>query len=174
MEFLAHFFGSKAPPGAADRRERAMAIQRQLGAQALQATSGDALGLPDGFDLRFEIIVLFAARVLYAWRQEQVPQEALQALWEALFEGFDYSLRQRGHSDIRMSARMRKLFRHATGRRDAYITAWETRDHQALRRAVARNCLDGAPADDPRVDALLQRAEGMHADPAVILNQNST
>jgi hypothetical protein len=138
------------------QRPVALVVYNQVAGQAVRLAESGRLQLADDFSLRFEVVVFFIARVLFLWRQDNKPEAALQALWETTFEGFDHTLRQRGVNDIRMAARMNKLFRYATGRRDAYLAAWTTDDTAALHAAMARNVLNGASPDDLRVGILLE------------------
>lgn len=138
---------------------RAEALQRydRCAQAALQLAGTGGLGLEDDFNLRFELMILFASQALHRMRlaSGQPDSPAAQALWEMVFEGFDHSLRQRGVVDLRMAGRMRKLLLHATGRRNAYLAAWEAGDEGLLREAIARNVLNLAPADDARVAVVL-------------------
>ncbi|MBF0283947.1 MAG: hypothetical protein HQL51_05760 [Magnetococcales bacterium] len=134
--------------------QRAREIHGDLTARALALSGSGQLALPDYFPLRFELLTLLIAARLQRFHRE--GEEAMvQALWDMTFEGFDYSLRSRGISDLRMASRIRKLLRGATGRRDVYILALEQGDETALRNAIARNVLDHAPPEDPRVERLL-------------------
>lgn len=131
-------------------------LHNHLAQRALALAESGALGLADGFDLRFEVMVLLVSAALHHLGTRQGRQgAALARLWELTFEGFDFSLRQRGVMDVRMGKRMQKLFQHATGRRNAYLDALDQGDETALAAAVARNVLDGAPATDPRVGMVL-------------------
>ncbi|MBF0155932.1 MAG: ubiquinol-cytochrome C chaperone family protein [Magnetococcales bacterium] len=144
----------------AEWRIRALAVHDRLVARALELAGGGRLEMEDGFDLRFDLVVLFVSRTLYALNNRGDQGRRLQqALWDALFEGLDHSLRQRGVNDIRMAPRMRRLFRDATGRRDAYLAAWRDGDDPAIRRAVGRNVLNGAAGDDPRVAVIIAEFE---------------
>jgi hypothetical protein len=142
----------------------------------------ETLHIRNDFSLRFEIMVLLTTAVLYRLRhagsdrvngeppacQEGIvappgDPDAVAALWEITFEGFEYSLRQHGVNDIRISARMRKLLMHATGRRNAYLLALEDSDPDVLRHAIGRNVLNGAEPDDPRIDRFVQEVQSLLA-----------
>ncbi|MBF0158683.1 MAG: hypothetical protein HQL58_04105 [Magnetococcales bacterium] len=132
--------------------------------RTLDLTSNGVLDLPDDFSLRFEVLVFLVAVALHHFRQHvasnPLHQQRAQQLWEITFEGFDHGLRQKGVSDIRMSARMHKLLQQATGRRNAYLTALEQGDELLLRQAISRNILnqpDAVTVVDPRVERLLER-----------------
>lgn len=145
-------------------RGQAMTIYDQLAERTLALTGGDHLGLPDDFALRFDVMVLLVAGVLRRMRQREDAKELAQCLWEMTFEGFDESLRSRGVTDVRMAARMNKLLAQATGRRNAYLMAWDAGDVPALREAVGRNVLNGADPQDSRVDILLEAVQGMEQE----------
>ncbi|MBF0614697.1 MAG: hypothetical protein HQL92_06040 [Magnetococcales bacterium] len=127
----------------------------RLAAMTLTLTRDERLGVTDDFPLRFDVMVLLVAGVLFHWRTRQ-DQAWSHALWEMTYEGFEESLRNRGVTDMGMGRRMKKLFRQGTGRRDAFLAAWEAGDPDAVRAAVARNVLNGADPADSRVDCLLE------------------
>ena len=138
------------------RRMTGRAVYNRLAERTTALVESGELGLDDDFALRFEVAVLLATGTLFQWRVSGKDDPDLaQAFWEEVFEGFDHSLRQRGVTDVRMAARMRKVLVHGTGRRKAYLTALESRDKNALREAIGRNVLNDAPGEDPRVDRLL-------------------
>jgi len=135
-------------------RQQALTINNQLVQRAEDLASGGTLYIDDDFNHRFEIMVFFAARILFEFRENHAFSHVF---WETIFDGFDYSLRERGVNDIRIGARMNKLHAHATGRRNAFLAAWEGDDKIALADAIARNILNGASPDDPRVAVLLEQ-----------------
>lgn len=142
------------------RRMTGRALYNRVAARTAALAESGELGLEDDFSLRFEVVVLFASGTLFQWRVSgRDDPDLAQAYWEEVFEGFDHSLRQRGVTDVRMAARMRKLLVHGTGRRKAYLTALESGDKNALRDAIGRNVLNDVPGSDPRVDRLLDELE---------------
>ncbi|MBF0589063.1 MAG: ubiquinol-cytochrome C chaperone family protein [Magnetococcales bacterium] len=127
-------------------RKRGSALHAELIDRVLPITSDGRLGIEDGFELRFEVLVLLVSSMLI--RLHQIGKKELAAtLWEITFEGFDHSLRQQGVTDMAIGKRMRKLLLHATGRRTAYIEAMEKSDIVALEEAIQRNVLSGASKD---------------------------
>ncbi|MBF0625538.1 MAG: ubiquinol-cytochrome C chaperone family protein [Magnetococcales bacterium] len=148
-------------------RPRVVAEHGALVERALDWSGAGWLELEDRFDLRFEVLILLVSVRLHDLRhgipapdgREGLPPDAeerlMRLLWEITFEGFDHTLRQQGVPDLRMGARMRKLFHHATGRRDAYLAALEGSDAPRLRAAIGRNVLDGAAGNDPRVTRIM-------------------
>ncbi len=164
-------------------RSRAMAIHSRLVDRTLTLTRDGELAIEDGFPLRFDVMVLLVAAALRHLRRQEGGARVTalsQALWDITFEGFEESLRDRGVTDIRMAARMRKLLMNATGRRDAYLQAWEMLDraenidatgaervmdgHWPIREAIARNVLNGATIGDSRVDRLLEETRAVDSD----------
>ncbi|MEO5346244.1 MAG: hypothetical protein H7834_07695 [Magnetococcus sp. YQC-9] len=135
-------------------RTRILALYDQLAGETLRLTAGDRLGVNDDFPLRFDVMILLVAGVVHRLHHRG-DDELAQALWEMTFEGLEESLRQRGVTDLSMARRMKKLVRHATGRRDAFLAAWDAKDETALRQAVARNVLNGADPLDQRVSGLI-------------------
>ncbi|MBF0184858.1 MAG: ubiquinol-cytochrome C chaperone family protein [Magnetococcales bacterium] len=147
-------------PQEAILRRQAMAIHDGIIERVLLIIEQENLHLNDNFELRFDILMLLVSHVLRYLHDlgDQLPLS--QTLWELTFESLEESLRERGVTDIRMASRMRKLLQNATGRRNAYLTAWDNRDKQAIREAIARNILNGATSDDPRIDRLLANLPG--------------
>ncbi|MBF0190386.1 MAG: hypothetical protein HQL99_04465 [Magnetococcales bacterium] len=137
----------------------AMALYDRLATRALALTHADRLGIPDDFPLRFDVMTLLVAGLLHRLRHQENSQALSQALWEMTYEGFEESLRCRGVTDMGMGRRMKKLVLQGTGRRDAYLAAWDAQDPQALRAAVARNVLNGADPADARIDIVLAEVE---------------
>lgn len=132
-----------------------MALHDRMVTEALGWSAGDRLGVTDDFPLRFDVMILLVAGVVHRLHHRG-EDEVAQALWDMTFEGLEESLRQRGVTDLSMARRMKKLVRQATGRRDAFLAAWDAGDGAALRQAVARNVLNGADPDDPRVTGLIE------------------
>ncbi|MBF0271786.1 MAG: hypothetical protein HQL98_06975 [Magnetococcales bacterium] len=140
-------------------RPLAMGLYDRLATRALALTGGERLGIPDDFPLRFDVMILLVAGMLHRLRHAENGKELSQALWEMTYEGFEESLRSRGVTDMGMGRRMKKLVLQGTGRRDAYLAAWDGQDPEALRAAVARNVLNGADPTDTRIDIVLAEVE---------------
>ncbi|MBF0186332.1 MAG: ubiquinol-cytochrome C chaperone family protein [Magnetococcales bacterium] len=146
------------------RRLHVLPLHDLLVETTKRLTDSDALGIENTFMLRFEVMTFLTAQALLTLKFDKSPhnQEWSQALWDLFFEGLDHSLREQGVNDIRMAARMQRLFTSGTGRRNAYLKAWETDDQAALRRAIGRNILT-IPEDednsDPRIDQLIGELE---------------
>lgn len=134
------------------QREQIMQLHDQIVDHLLILSQDDQLGVEDGYELRFDLMVFFASYLLFIHKSKV---EFCQALWDMVFEGFRESLRVRGVTDIRMGARMKKAYRDATGRRDVYIEAWEKRDDFALREAVKRNILNNQENCDAQIEQIV-------------------
>ncbi|OSM05074.1 ubiquinol-cytochrome C chaperone family protein [Magnetofaba australis] len=162
MSWLQRLFGGS---NAEQRLKRgALAAQKSLASAALKLSENNALGVEDDFDHRFETMILVGSALSFHVRRQAGNDAARinQALWDAIFEGFDYSMRQRGVNDIRIGARMEKLLQNAMGRRDVYLNALENDDEPALRAAIRRNVLDSnCETDDPRIDGLIDAMQKM-------------
>ena len=148
-------------------RARVMPAHGRIVDRVLQITGEDVWGVADNFVFRFDVMVFFVSAVLrhlhHAGQRQGTPifLQFSQTLWDVTFEGFEESLRDRGVTDIRMAARMRKLLQNAMGRRNAYLEAWEKpEDQNAIRSVIARNVFNGADATDPRTDMLLAHLQG--------------
>ncbi len=152
-------------------RKQSMLIYDHLAEVTVGLTERDQLGLKDDFPLRFDVMVLLVAGVLHRLRCQGEAEALAQVLWELTFEGFEESLRNRGVTDIRMAPRMSKLLMQATGRRNAYLAAWDADDVDALRVAVARNVLNGAVPDDERVAVLLAAVDGVQETAVTFLKK---
>ncbi|MEO5367952.1 MAG: ubiquinol-cytochrome C chaperone family protein [Magnetococcus sp. WYHC-3] len=135
-----------------------------LAQQVLTLGAQPALASIDEFTRRFELLVLGVSVELFRLGRDGEGPSRRQALWDMTFEAFDASLRERGVTDIRIASRMGKLYKNATGRRNAYLTALEAADAAALEAAIARNVLGGADLHDPRI-RLVQDAFGLEALP---------
>lgn len=139
-------------------RHWVLAVHDHLVDHLLSLTRDGAMGHEDEYEIRFEIMVFLASYLLFKFKGDP---EFSQAFWEVVFEGFQESLRSRGVTDVRMGARMNQTFQEATGRRNAYLSAWEAADQETLRRAIGRNVLNGARSEDTRIDTLLASLVGL-------------
>ncbi|MEG3638874.1 ubiquinol-cytochrome C chaperone family protein [Magnetococcus sp. PR-3] len=128
--------------------------------RAVALSKDNGLNMEPSFDLHFELAVFWLSAAQAHIKAKCSQNQAVllnQALWNVTFEGFDYSLRDRGVLDVRLGARMKKLLPHAHGRRNVYVSAIETDNDAAMKDAIIRNILDGnADLSDSRVDLLFQ------------------
>ncbi|MEO5378684.1 MAG: hypothetical protein H7832_13005 [Magnetococcus sp. DMHC-6] len=138
-------------------REKALNIYNRLVERVLPLAQGGGLQIADEFELRFDLLVFFVAGIMFQLRQSD--SELAETLWAVTFEGLDHSLRQRGVQDLGMRKKMRKIYADAAGRLQAYHQAMQQQDDLLLRRAVGRNVLNGAEAQDPRVGIILEHLQ---------------
>ncbi|MBF0096512.1 MAG: ubiquinol-cytochrome C chaperone family protein [Magnetococcales bacterium] len=155
-----HHNNPLAEPEEAILRRQTMAIHDGIIDRVLRIIQQDDLQLTDNFDLRFDLLILLVSRVLRHLHGLGHHLPLSQALWELTFESLEESLHDRGVTDIRMAARMRTLLQNGTGRRNAYLTAWDAKTEQPIREAIARNVLNGCPIGDPRIDRVLANLPG--------------
>ena len=169
-----------------------MAWHARLVTRTLEVTAQEGLSITDGFPLRFEVMILFVSSALFHLLDKKKAlsdaKKVAEELWVVTIEGFEESLRDRGVSDLRISARMRTLISNATARRNAYVEAWQhwsdatapdtTSDVRQepelsggvmspdgkLREAIARNVLNGSEIGDFRVDRMLKSARDILSD----------
>lgn len=150
-------------------RDRTMVLHGRIVERVLTLTqsepssdeSSNPLQIKDDFILRFDVMVLMVSSVLHHLHHFYPSEKDLsQSLWELTFESFEESLRDRGVMDVRIGARMGTLFQNATGRRNAYLQAWDDEDPIIIRKAIARNVLNGAEPLDDRVDIILKALSG--------------
>ena len=114
-------------------------------------------GVADNVDGRFDALALVVALVMRRLKSCGDEGAALsQQLFDAMFSDMDLSLREMGAGDIGVSKRVRVMAEAFMGRLDAYATALDDKDRDALAAAIGRNLLRGeAPADTQLVDFVL-------------------
>jgi hypothetical protein len=139
------------------QREQVMAVHDRIVDHLLKLIANGNLGIEDDYELRFDLMVFFASYLLFCQKDDV---EFSHNFWELVFEGIRESLRLRGVTDVRIGARMGEALKDATGRRNVYLAAWDADDQELLRKAIARNVLCGAKADDKRVDTVLAGLAG--------------
>jgi len=114
-------------------------------------------GVADTVDGRFDALALVVALVMRRLKGcGDAGTELSQQLFDSMFSDMDLSLREMGAGDIGVSKRVRVMAEAFMGRLDAYATALDNHDREALAAAIGRNLLrDTGPADDPLVDYVL-------------------
>ena len=114
-------------------------------------------GVADTVDGRFDALALVVALVMRRLKgcgDEGV--ELSQQLFDSMFSDMDLSLREMGAGDIGVSKRVRVMAEAFMGRLDAYATALDNGDREALAAAIGRNLLrDEGPASQQLVDFVL-------------------
>jgi cytochrome b pre-mRNA-processing protein 3 len=106
------------------------------------------LAVPDTLDGRFDLIGVHVALIIRRLRREPEPGPALaQAVFDAMFQDMDVSLRELGVSDLSVGKRVKAMWDAFHGRAGAYEAAMATGDQAALADALARNVWRGAAPD---------------------------
>ena len=108
-------------------------------------------GVPDTFDGRFDLMVLFIFLVFQRMLEEG-RDEALhfnQALFDVCFEDMDQTLREMGIGDMGVPKHMRKMMKAFNGRMHAYEQALTDGDlAAALRKNLYGSALE---ADEKKI-----------------------
>jgi cytochrome b pre-mRNA-processing protein 3 len=122
-----------------------------LVAQARAPAFYAGLGVPDSLDGRFEMLALHVFVALR--RLKQAGHDALaQALFDAMFEDMDRSLREIGVGDLSVGKRVKEMARALYGRIAAYEAGLSQPGDEALVAALERN-LYGTVAPPPAAAA---------------------
>jgi len=103
------------------------------------------LAVPDTLDGRFDLIGVHVALIIRRLRREPEPGPALaQAVFDAMFQDMDVSLRELGVSDLSVGKRVKAMWDAFHGRAGAYEAAIAAGDSAELAAALARNVWRGA------------------------------
>lgn len=102
---------------------------------------GEAVGVPDTLDGRFDLVGLHAGLLIRRLHRDADPRgpEAAQAVFDAMFADMDSNLREMGVGDMVVGKRMRRMWEAFHGRTQAYGRALDAGDRAALAAALARN-----------------------------------
>ena len=106
-------------------------------------------GVADTVDGRFDALALVVALVMRRLKDcGDEGAELSQQLFDSMFSDMDLSLREMGAGDIGVSKRVRVMAEAFMGRLDAYATALDNGDREALAAAIGRNLLrdEGPPS----------------------------
>jgi cytochrome b pre-mRNA-processing protein 3 len=115
-----------------------------------------ALGVPDTFDGRFDLIGLHAILLIHRLRFLSDPGPTLaQAVFDSMFSDMDKALREMGVGDLSVGRKMRVMWEAFHGRARAYEDGLNSADAEALPTALARNVWRGTPP--PGADKALAR-----------------
>lgn len=132
---LISLFAGKQPNPAA------VALYRNIVAQARQPDFYARHGVPDSLDGRFDMIVLHAFLVMRRLRaMNSKPADDLsQELFDLLFADMDSNLREIGVGDLGVGKRVKKMAQAFYGRAEAYETGLTATDDTILTDALTRN-----------------------------------
>lgn len=114
-------------------------------------------GVADTVDGRFDALALVVALVMRRLKScGDEGAELSQQLFDSMFSDMDLSLREMGAGDIGVSKRVRIMAEAFMGRLDAYVSAIDDGDREALAAAIGRNLLrDEGTASPELVDFVL-------------------
>lgn len=124
-----------------DRHER---VGFELYGRAVEAARApvfyERLGVPDTLDGRFDMVSLHAFLLIRRLRAMEAPGPALaQAVFDAMFNDMDVTLREMGVGDLGVGRRVRTMWEGFHGRATAYQAALAAGGRQALAQTLARN-----------------------------------
>ncbi len=150
------------------RRAVAEALYHTAVAQARQPAFYRALGVPDTWQGRFEMVALHTWLLLRRLKAggPGEPAELAQAVFDAMFRDMDANLRELGTSDIGMGRRIRRLAESFYGRMAAYDDGLDTAE-TTLAEALARNIHgdDPGPAARALADYVARTTAALDAQP---------
>lgn len=123
-----------------------------------------ALAVPDTLDGRFDMVGLHAFLLMRRLSQAARPGPALaQAVFDAMFQDMDHSLRELGVGDLSVSKKIKQMWEAFHGRAAAYEAAFAAgADPAALPAALARNVWRGAATPHAADLARIARAQDAH------------
>ena len=141
-------------------RGRQMSAQERLYGAAIEIARRPDLfakyGVNDDVDGRFDALALVVSMVMRRLKELGDDGRNLsQQLFDSMFADMDLSLREMGAGDLGVSKRVRVMAEAFMGRLDAYTTAIDSEDREALAEALERNLLRGAESPDARQSGLV-------------------
>lgn len=141
----------------------------EIVAQARQPAFYTDFLVPDTIDGRFDMIVAHA--ILYFRRLRGETKEVSdfsQAVFDLFFQDMDASLREMGVTDTRVPKKVKVMGEAFYGRADAYSSAIDEKDADALANAIGRNIFTDAsePVAQKKLALyLLAAADGLEEQP---------
>lgn len=117
-------------------------------AQARRPAFYTDYGIRDGFEERFDLLVLHVHLVVRRLAAAGGGRAA-QALFDTLFFDMDRTLRAMGVGDMSVGKRVKDMVRAYYGRTAAYDEALAEAEGPRLAAALARNVYGGAGTGDP-------------------------
>ena len=110
----------------------------------------EQFGVKDSVDGRFDSLSLVVILIMRRLKNCGVDgKEISQQLFDSMFADMDLSLREMGAGDIGVSKRVRVMAEAFLGRLDAYVTALDNNDREALGEALLRNLFREDAYADP-------------------------
>lgn len=145
---LSRLFGRKEPEAIQPLLEALVACGRQ---PSLYAQGG----VPDTLDGRFDMIGLVAFLVFRRLRREgEIGRTLAQAIYDRMFQDFEFSLREMGVSDVVIGKRVQAMTQAFSGRVAAYEDGLTARDSAALMEALRRNLYGTVQPTEPQLAAM--------------------
>lgn len=150
-------FGTKTAP------DEAVAIYRDIVAQARIPVFYSACGVPDTLDGRFDMIVLHAYLTMRRLTAAgEAGQTLSQALFDLMFADMDSSLREIGVGDLSVGKKVKVMAQAFYGRAEAYEAGLAAPDDDTLIAALNRNLygtMPAQPAEAARMVAYMRAAD---------------
>lgn len=154
-------------------RQQARSLHADLKARALHPELYVAGIAEDSLNGRFEQVSLHSALIMRHLRDSgDEGRQLAQMLYEEVFSGFDYSLRETGVGDSSISRKVRKLGEHFFGLARGLDAAFAENEPAVLLDFVTRNGLGNS--DPARFAAYLRRVnEILLVESSEIISQGS-
>lgn len=135
--------------------DQAVALYREVVAQARQPVFYSQYGVPDTLDGRFDMIVLHAILTMRRLgRVGEAGRQLSQALFNLLFADMDSSLREIGVGDLSVGKKIKAMGQAFYGRAEAYESGLQAPTDEALTAALSRN-LYGTAQPSPQAVAAM-------------------
>ena len=113
------------------------------------------LEVPDSFDGRFDMLILFTILVVYKLTLIQPHGQSLaQKLFDILFEDLDYSLRELGAGDMGVASRIKKMSSAYLGRQKSYCDALKNNELKHLITSLNNNVYRNVNVDQKKIELL--------------------
>jgi len=141
-------------------RAEATAIYNRLAIQSRAPAFYRDLGVPDTLDGRFDMAVLHAFLLMHRLQNESSGPAINQAIFDAMFEHFDLTLREMGVQDLGVGRRIKQMADAFNGRTAAYRQALAAGDEGALAGALRRNIYGQAAPSPAQIDQLVAYVVG--------------
>ena len=98
------------------------------------------LSVPDTFDGRFDLLVLFSIIIIYFLSKFGPKGHMLsQALFDKIFLDLDFTLRELGAGDAGVHIKIKNMVNSFMGRQKIYCTCLEKNDFGLLKIALIKN-----------------------------------
>ena len=100
----------------------------------------ERLSVPDTFDGRFDMLVLFSVMTIYFFSKHGTKGHFFsQALFDKIFLDLDFSLRELGAGDAGVSIKIKNMVSSFMGRQKMYCSCFEKNDFALLKVGLIKN-----------------------------------